>query len=149
VQYRVNGGTVREHVISWDLAPIGSVSDLSLQDSRGLALLGLRVGQSMSLPMNAGSMTIKVEGVAPTHVRAPLESSSPSSPLRAERVGSRLQFAGRRFLRRLKHGLVRMQKGRTESVLMRLSDATLRDIGITRGEIPFVASIVAGLVPAS
>src|SRR5690606_16247180 len=114
---------------------IGSVSDLSLQDSRGLALLGLRVGQSMSLPIDGGRMTIKVEGVAPTHAGAPLESSSPSSPLRAESLGSRLKSAGRQFLRRLKHGFARIQKGRAESVLMRLSDATLRDIGITRGEI--------------
>ncbi|WEJ35054.1 DUF1127 domain-containing protein [Devosia sp. SD17-2] len=149
VRYRVNGEGAKEHVISWNLAPTGGVSTLSLQDSRGLALLGLRVGQSMSLPMDTGRMTIKVENVALTHGRAPVEGNSPSLPLRAESLGSTLEFAGRRFLRTLKHGFARMQKGRTESVLLRLSDATLRDIGITRGEIPHVAGIVAGLVPAS
>lgn len=53
------------------------------------------------------------------------------------------------MLRRLKHTFARIQKGRTETALMRLSDATLRDIGITRGEISHVAGIVVGLVPSS
>ena len=146
VRYRVNGETVQEHVLSWDRAPIGDLSTLSLQDNRGLALLGMRVGQSMSLPTDGGRMTIKVESVVVTaQGNAPLESGTSLAPLQVESLGSRLQLSAYRFLRGLKRGFARMQKGRTETVLMRLSDATLRDIGITRSEIPYVSSVVAGL----
>lgn len=150
VRYSVNGDRAEEHVLSWDNGPISDVSHISLRDSRGLALLGLRAGQSISLPVEGGTMIFKVESVAvPQEGKARSQAGSRSVSQHSEALAPRMQHAGRRFLRYCKHAFARIQKGRTETVLMRLSDATLRDIGITRGEIPHIAAVVSGLVPAS
>lgn len=143
VRYCVNGVVEAEHRLTWDQPQAGDASAISLQQPLGLALLGLRTGQSISFPAEAGIETAEVTGVS----AVPGTSSGPArgqSPI----ITSKLRLVAAAIKRQARSTLARLQKGRTEATLMRLSDATLKDIGITRGEIPHVADIVAGLTPA-
>ncbi|MCZ4345481.1 DUF1127 domain-containing protein [Devosia neptuniae] len=143
VRYCVNGAMEAVHVLTWDLPGTAAGPAISLRQPLGLALLGLRTGQSVAFPTEAGIETVEVIGVS----AAPGTSTEPvprpvTEPAKLLRVAAAIK-------RQLRSALARMQKARAETTLRQLSDATLRDIGITRGEIPHVAGIVAGLTPAS
>lgn len=140
VQYRVNGAPEIEHLLTWDRPEAANAAALSLQEPRGLALLGLRKGQSISFRAETGIETAEVTGVYRVQDRGPGAGRAPSPHLAGE-----LQGIAATIRRHARTALARLQKGRTEATLMRLSDAMLRDIGITRGEISHVAGVVAGL----
>lgn len=142
VRYWVNGELEADHYLTWEHPNAGDTSAISLQSPLGLALLGLSTGQSISFTSEAGIETAEVTGVT----AVPSRLSRPAPQLST--IASKLQEAASIIKRRARLSLAHLQKGRTEATLMRLSDATLKDIGITRGEIPYVASIVAGLAPA-
>src|SRR5690554_2751068 len=57
VRYSINGGPEAEHLLTWDARLSGDASAISLQQPRGLALLGLRTGQSISFPTEGGVET--------------------------------------------------------------------------------------------
>lgn len=143
VRYSVDGTQEAEGILSWDRPMAGDQFTLFIQEARGLALLGLRVGQSISVSTDGEIETIAVEEVSvPQNV--PLGRTQDRSPTSARStVASWLRNVSSRFMRHAAAALRRVQKGRTEAALMRLSDDTLRDIGITRDAIPQVASMVA------
>lgn len=61
VRFRIDGGQDDEHTLSWHLPKRGENAHLSLQTLRGLALLGLSAGQSMSYRTASGrTETIEV-----------------------------------------------------------------------------------------
>lgn len=146
VRYSIDGAREAERILSWDRPIFGDESTICIQDLRGLALLGLRAGQSISISGNSGIETIEVEKVTlvqdqrVVRVHGRSQGSSPATS-----IASLLEHVGLRVLQHFGTAVRRIQKGRTEAALMRLGDDRLRDIGITRGEIPHVASIVAGL----
>ena len=142
VRYSVNGAQETEHLLTWDKPEAADAAAISLQQPRGLALLGLRKGQSISFPTETGIETAEITGVYPVPGRRAEAAPAPSSTLAAK-----LQGMAATIKREARAAMARLQKGRTETVLMRLSDATLRDIGITRGEISHVAGIVTGVTP--
>jgi regulator of nucleoside diphosphate kinase len=142
VRYSVNGAQETEHLLTWDKPEAADATALSLQKPRGLALLGLRKGQSISFPAETGIETATITGVYPVPGRRAGAALTPSSILAAK-----LQGIAATIKREARATMAGLQKGRTETVLMRLSDATLSDIGITRGEISHVAGIVAGVTP--
>jgi len=63
VRYTVNGAMEAEHLLTWDRPGSRDASAISLQQPRGLALLGLRVGQSISFPAEGGIEPAGVTGV--------------------------------------------------------------------------------------
>ena len=142
VRYSVNGAKETEHLLTWDKPGAADAAAISLQQPRGLALLGLRKGQSISFPAETGIETAEITGVYPVPDRRAGAAPAPSSSLAAK-----LQGIAATIKREARAAMARLQEGRTETVLRRLSDATLRDIGITRGEISHVAGIVAGVTP--
>lgn len=146
VRYSVDGVNEGERVLSWDRVIVGDESTICIQELRGLALLGLRTGQSIAVSTEGVIETIEVEGVTPVQDQGVVRTTERSqvSP-RTTTIESRLQNFGRRVMRHIGIAVRRVQKGRTEAALRRLGDDRLWDIGITRGEIPHVASIVAGL----
>lgn len=140
VRYSVDGAQETEHVLTWDKPEAGDAAAISLQQPLGLALLGLRKGQSISFPAENGIETAEITRVYPAPGRRAGAAPAPSSTLAAK-----LHGIAATIKREARTAMARLQKGRTETVLMRLSDATLRDIGITRGEISHVAGFVAGV----
>nr|WP_248306340.1 DUF1127 domain-containing protein [Devosia oryzisoli] len=102
----------------------------------------MRVGQSISFPAGEEVETIEVIGVYPT----PKHASHADYSLR-HATSKRLSPVLSTIKRHAAAALARLQVGRTETALTRLNDAALRDIGITRGEIPHIAKIVAGVTP--
>lgn len=79
-------------------------------------------------------------------INHPVQASA-EAPLLPQPIAARSQNPLGTIKRWAGRVLARLQKGRTEAALMRLSDAALKDIGITRGEISHAASVVAGLAP--
>ena len=142
VRYIVDGEHEAEHTLSWGTPPPAKGPSVSLQQERGLALLGMRVGQSISFPVGEEIETVEVIGVYPTPKLAD-HTDNPSRDATSKRVSTILST----IKRHAGAALARLQIGRTEAALRRLSDAALRDIGITRGEIPHIAQIVAGVTP--
>ena len=63
VRYSVNGAQETEHLLTWDKLAAADAAAISLQQPRGLALLGLRVGQSISFPAEGGIEPAGVTGV--------------------------------------------------------------------------------------
>ena len=63
VRYWVNGELEADHYLTWEHPKVGDASAISLQSPLGLALLGLRTGQSISFPSEAGIETAEVTGV--------------------------------------------------------------------------------------
>ncbi|MBB4053578.1 transcription elongation GreA/GreB family factor/uncharacterized protein YjiS (DUF1127 family) [Devosia subaequoris] len=143
VRYCVNGAIEAEHALTWDLPKTAAASAISLRRPLGLALLGLRTGQSVAFPTEAGIETVEVIGVSAAPGTSTDAAPRPvTEPAKLHRVAAAIN-------RQLRSALARMQKARAETTLRQLSDGTLRDIGITRSEIPYVAGVVAGLIPAA
>ena len=132
VRFAVDGAA-EERQLTWDLPRPKDAWGLSLQQPRGLALLGLTAGQSIPYQTDSGGTEIvEVQQVWPAERKAASPAAAEEGPLR-------------RFLKGV---LTRIQRGRTIATLERLDDLVLRDIGITRGEIPDLTGIVAGVIPA-
>lgn len=147
VRYSIDGAREDERILSWDRPIFGDESTICIQDLRGLALLGLHAGQSISISGNGGIETIEVEKVMLVQEQRIGRADRRSLASSLTSVRTLLQQVSRRVMRNFGNALRGIQKGRTEAALMRLGDDGLRDIGITRREIPHVASIVAGLAP--
>lgn len=148
VRYSIDGAKEAERILSWDRPIVGDESTICIQELRGLALLGLRAGQSISMSGDGGIETIEVEKVTVVlDQRVGRVHGRSRASSRAASIASLLQHVGLRVRRHIGTAVRRIQKGRTEAALMRLGDDSLWDIGITREEIPHVASIVVGLAP--
>lgn len=148
VRYSIDGAKEAERILSWDRPIVGDESTICIQELRGLALLGLRAGQSISMSGDGGIETIEVEKVTVVlDQRVGRVHGRSRASSRAASIASLLQHVGLRVRRHIGTAVRRIQKGRTEAALMRLGDDRLWDIGITREEIPHVASIVVGLAP--
>jgi uncharacterized protein YjiS (DUF1127 family) len=137
VRYSVNGTPEIERLLTWERFETARVPTLSLQQPLGLALLGLRTGESIAFTTDAGIATAEVTSVSIDPIPSPLTDTS--------KTLSKLHVVAATIRRYAQSALARLQKGRTEAALLRLSNDTLKDIGITRGEIPYVARMVAGL----
>lgn len=147
VRYSIDGAREAERILSWDRPIFGDESTICIQELRGLALLGLRAGQSISISSNGSIETIEVEKVTMVQDQRVVGARGRSLASSLTSIESLFQHVSRRVTRQLGTAIKRIQKGRTEAALMRLGDDRLRDIGITRTDIPHVASIVAGLAP--
>lgn len=148
VRYSIDGAKEAERILSWDRPIVGDESTICIQELRGLALLGLRAGQSISMSGDGGIETIEVEKVTVVlDQRVGRVHGRSRASSRAASIASLLQHVGLCVRRHIGTAVRRIQKGRTEAALMRLGDNRLWDIGITREEIPHVASIVVGLAP--
>jgi Transcription elongation factor len=138
VRFVVDGGRPVERRLTW-LPQDDGDTFLSLRLPRGLALLGLSAGQAIAYQTDDGSTEfIEVEQVDPALDTRRGRERFAQSPA--------LDRSTRGWTRVFRQALTRLQRGRTISALERLDDALLKDIGITRGEIPHIADIVSGVV---
>jgi regulator of nucleoside diphosphate kinase len=141
VRFVIDGGQTQQRRLTWAPQPDEDETQLSLRLPRGLALLGLSTGQAVPYQTDDGRTEyLEVEQVRSPRTRGNAGGRS-SDQKRAAPASSGL--AGM-----FRSALVRLQRGRTISALQRLDDEMLRDIGITRGEIPYIADIVSGITEA-
>ena len=139
VRFVVDGARSMERRLTWSPQDDDDDTRLSLRLPRGLALLGLSAGQSMPYQTEEGRTEfLEVEHVKPAAV------SPARRKQRADRQAPPRPAGG--VAEMFRSALVRLQRGRTITALQRLDDAMLKDIGITRGEIPHIADVVSGIV---
>ena len=102
VHYCVNGAIESEHALTWDLPKTAAASAISLRQPLGLALLGLRTGQSMAFPTEAGIETVEVIGVSAVLGISPDSAPSPApDPSKMLLVAAAIKRQARSALARL------------------------------------------------
>lgn len=167
VRFRVNRQHAEERILSWEPQKHADDVHLSLLSPRGLALLGLGAGETIAYRKASGRTEFfEIEEVfaaehqtpSPTRQLRRCATSSTSRPLTLPRRTAPFQEASMpetrkdgfssywtivRLMERggnhLRRALRRWQARRTATALEMLDDDVLRDIGITRAEIPSVA----------